>query len=75
MNIILTSVRHDVARMLRGNCFRGIPAIVLDRGGSSTCSLGGQWRQGDPKGAGHRKNLVSYIYKYEIFDIKLTYDH
>jgi len=32
--------REDVTRMLRGNCFRGIPAILLER---STSSL--EWRE------------------------------
>jgi len=31
--------------------------------------------QGSPKGAGHRKNLVGYMYKYAVFDIKLAYNH
>jgi len=31
--------------------------------------------QGYPKGTGHRKNFVRYMYKYAVCDRKLAYNH
>ena len=31
--------------------------------------------RGPQRGAGHQKNLVGYMYKFAVFDIKLAYNH
>ena len=50
--------------------------MVMDRGGSSTSTLGGQWGPWVSKGGLVTKKIfVSYMCKCAVFDIKPTNNH